>query len=94
MKKITLTLLVLIASLACFSQSGAEDEVRKAQIEFLKHDTMPVDVTLLPTEINTSYSEYNGILLPDSVFYFSSLRPESEEDYGEIFQQFWYHYYL
>ena len=89
MKKIIVALLIFIATLTCFAQSGTEAEVRKAQIEFLKHDTMPVDVTLLPTEINTSYSEYNGILLPDSTFYFSSLRPESEEDYGEIFQQFW-----
>lgn len=89
MKKIIVVLLALVTSFACWAQSGEGEDARKAQIEFLKHDTMPVDVTLLPTEINTSYSEYNGILMPDSTFYFSSLRPESEEDYGEIFQQFW-----
>ena len=89
MKKISVALFLIIFSVACFAQSGAEDDVRLMQIEFLKHDTMPVDVTPLSSDINTSYSEYNGILLPDSTFYFSSLRPESEEDYGDIFQQFW-----
>lgn len=89
MKRIVIALLSFSLMAACFAQSGVDAEVRKAQIEFLKRDTMPVEVSLLPSEINTPYSEYNGVLLPDSTFFFSSLRPESEEDYGEIFQQFW-----
>ena len=59
------------------------------QILFLKQDTLPVEVELLPRRINTRFSEYNGILYPDSSFFFSSLRDESEGDYQNIFKSFW-----
>ncbi len=89
MKRILVLAIFLITSALCLAQGTTEDEMRQNQMEFLRHDTLPVDITPLPSNINTQYSEYNGILFPDSTFYFSSLRPESEADYGEIFEQFW-----
>ena len=62
---------------------------RKQQVDFIKHDTLPVEIKELPSVINSSYSEYNGMLFSDSTFFFSSLRPESEDDFANIFSQFW-----
>lgn len=72
-----------------FAQQPMDGAERKRQADFIRHDTLPVEISALPDEINTSFSEYNGVMLPDSTFFFSSLRPESEDDYGEIFEQFW-----
>ncbi len=88
MKRLLFVVLLLINYL-CSAQNMSDEQMWHEQIEFLKHDTLPVQLTLLPPLINTPYSEYNGTLLPDSTFYFSSLRPESEDDYADIFEQFW-----
>lgn len=88
MKRLLFVILLSVSCL-CFAQNTSDEAMRREQLEFLKHDTLPVELTLLPSFINTPYSEYNGTLLPDSTFYFSSLRPESEDDYANIFEQFW-----
>lgn len=89
MKRFFVIVILLICSALCSAQSEMDAAARRQQIEFMKHDTLPYEISLLPQIINTSFSEYNGVLTPDSMFYFSSLRPESEEDYGAIFEQFW-----
>lgn len=66
-----------------------DDTERQRQIQYIKQDTLPVEIEVLPQEINSHFSEYNAILFNDSSFFFSSLRPESEDDYGEIFEQYW-----
>lgn len=73
----------------CRAQVVMDASERKQQVDFIKHDTLPVEIKELPSVINSSYSEYNGMLFPDSTFYFSSLRPESEDDFANIFSQFW-----
>ncbi len=84
-----LLLLIIFISLVSTLCAQQVDDDRKEQIDFLKKDTMPVDIERLSEIINTSFSEYNGVLLEDSIFYFSSLRPESEEDFDNIFEEFW-----
>lgn len=88
-----LRLIFMVMLLAVLFDAAAQQKMdaaeRKRQVAFIKNDTMPVEINLLPREINSQFSEYNGVLFPDSTFYFSSLRPESEDDYGEIFEQFW-----
>lgn len=73
----------------CRAQVVMDASERKQQVDFIKHDTLPVEIKELPSVINSSYSEYNGMLFSDSTFFFSSLRPESEDDFANIFSQFW-----
>lgn len=89
MKRTCLLWIVLCCCALCEAQQLDDAALRREQLEFLKHDTLPVEVTSLPSDINTPYSEYNGVLLSDSTFYFSSLRPESADDYENIFEEFW-----
>ena len=70
------------------AQVDSDEHIRQ-QIEFIKHDTLPVKITRLPRAVNSTYSEYNGILFPDSTFYFSSFRSESEADHEGIFDAYW-----
>lgn len=65
------------------------DAELRSQVQYLKNDTLPIEIHELSTVINTPYSEYNAVLFRDSSFYFSSLRPESEEDNDNYFSQFW-----
>ena len=62
---------------------------QQEQIEYIKRDTLPVEIKRLSPAINTIYSEYNPILFKDSTFYFVSLRPESFSDYEKLFDEFW-----
>ncbi|MCQ2286451.1 MAG: hypothetical protein MJZ76_06220 [Bacteroidales bacterium] len=61
----------------------------KEQLSFIAHDTLPVKTERLSKEINTSYSEYNGTMLADSTFFFTSLRPETSGDYENLFEEYW-----
>ena len=83
-------LLMLIYCSEMFSQViPFTEEMRKQQSEFMKGDTLPIKVKLLSGRVNTPFSEYNPILLPDSSFYFTSLRNESDEDFENLFQAYW-----
>lgn len=62
---------------------------RAQQQKYIRHDTLPVRVTPLPTTINTHFSEYAGRLLPDSSFYFTSMRSNVGEDYDHLFETHW-----
>ena len=85
--------MLILICLLCFPlllvAQVVTDEYIKQQIEFIRHDTLPVKITRLPRAVNSTYSEYNGILFPDSIFFFSSLRSESEEDYSGVFDAYW-----
>ncbi|MEG2071320.1 MAG: hypothetical protein RR034_08115, partial [Bacteroidales bacterium] len=90
MKKLFLSLLLLCCVCAiCAQPKKLSYEERKAQIKYIKNDTLPVFVTPLPDEINSKFSEYNGILFPDSSFFFTSMRYETDEDYDHIFELHW-----
>jgi len=66
------------------------DRQRNQQREFIRKDTLPVQVNALPAIINSPFSEYNGRLLPDSSFYFTSMRSDVEADYDHYFESSWY----
>ena len=59
------------------------------QIRYMLQDTLPVIIERLPGQLNSPYSEYNGYLDADSIFFFSSLRPETVEDCENLFEPFW-----
>ena len=62
---------------------------RNQQIEYIKNNPLPVVITPLSKRINTQFSEYNGILFEDSIFYFTLLQDESAHDDEGIFNSYW-----
>lgn len=62
---------------------------RKALAEHVKKDTLPYLVTRLPEQINSPFSEYNPLLLSDSLFFFSSMRSEVDDDNESFFDTHW-----
>jgi outer membrane protein OmpA-like peptidoglycan-associated protein len=64
-------------------------QYRQQQRAYIAQDTQPVLLKELPREINSRFSEYNGLLGADSTFFFTSLREESEPDYEDIFDAYW-----
>jgi len=64
-------------------------QYQQEQRNYIAQDTQPVLIKELPAEINSRFSEYNGLLTADSTFFFTSLREESEADYEEIFEAYW-----
>lgn len=90
-KKFYSILFFLSSCLSVIAQNGyLSDAQRNAQINFIRHDTLPVIVSALPDEINSRFSEYSGRLLKDSIFIFSSMRADVEEDYDHLFETSWY----
>lgn len=65
------------------------EKQRLQQQIYIRHDTLPVKVNLLPDVINTEFSEYAGRLFPDSSFYFTSMRALAGEDYDHLFEPHW-----
>lgn len=63
---------------------------REQQRQFIRQDSMPVSIEALPSNINSPFSEYNGILLPDSSFFFTSMKSDVEADYDHFFESSWY----
>jgi hypothetical protein len=62
---------------------------RDQQIEYIKNNSLPIVITPLPKRINSQFSEYNGILFRDSLFYFTVLQDESSRDFEDIFESYW-----
>lgn len=87
-KRLCICFLLALSFLSSIAQP-MDDAERKRQVNYIKQDTLPVEIEVLPQEINSHFSEYNAVLFQDSSFFFSSLRPESEDDYGDIFEQYW-----
>lgn len=75
-----------------FAQVHLTDAQRDEQIMYIRQDTLPVSVEALPPEINTRFSEYSPVLISDSVFYFTSMRADNEEDFEQYFETSWYCY--
>ncbi len=62
---------------------------KKEQLDFIQKDTLPVTIERLSSIINTDFSEYNPHFFSDSIFFFTTFRPESEGDYQNLFEEFW-----
>lgn len=79
---------------ACLSVAGQNrhltDSERKELQEYIRRDTLPVDVKVLPSTINSHFSEYAGTLYPDSTLLFTSMRADRDEDYDHFFETSWY----
>lgn len=56
------------------------------QAEQLRADTLPVRIKLLPSTINTEYSEFNAVELPSKALYFSATRPFVSSQHIEIIE--------
>ena len=89
MRKIILTFVLLFFIAPTFSQGLPITIDTARQIELMKKDTLPVVLERLSSDINTQYSEYNPQLFADSSFFFTSLRPETANDYENLFDEFW-----
>lgn len=86
-----LILLLFIFHQTTYSQIRPLTEAqRREQQQFIKHDTLPVQIQALPYSINSRFSEYAGQLFDDSIFYFTSMRADVEEDNDHIFETSWY----
>ena len=84
-------ILLLSIGVATQAQVGKlTEQQREEQRHFIRHDSLPVIVEALPEEVNTHFSEFCGRLLPDSTFYFTSLRANADEDIDHIFETSWY----
>ncbi len=62
---------------------------RKAFADSIKTHTLPYAITRLPDKINSPFSEYNPLLLSDSLFFFSSMRSEVDDDNESFFDTHW-----
>ena len=62
---------------------------KNRQIESIKNNPLPILITPLPKRINSQFSEYNGILFKDSLFYFTVLQDEGTRDFEDIFESYW-----
>jgi len=84
----------MVFLLTCFTVQSQiiplTDRQRAEQQEFIRHDTLPVSVQRLPDNINTQFSEYDGLLFSDSTFYYTSMRRDVDEDYAHYFETNWY----
>lgn len=89
--RILLFFLGITLSLSSVAQveplSKAQQSIQRT---YILHDSLPVFITPLPTTINTHFSEYSGQLLPDSSFYFTSMRADVDEDFDQFFETSWY----
>lgn len=62
---------------------------RKAIAKQIRQDTLPYLVNRLPDRINSPFSEYNPLLLSDSLFFFTSMRSEVDDDNESFFDTHW-----
>lgn len=91
MRKIGTCIVLCLLALTIQAQIvPLSDKQRAEQQEFIRHDTLPVNVEPLPNNINTHFSEYDGLLFSDSSFYFTSMRRDAEVSYSSYFETNWY----
>lgn len=89
-KALHIITLVLLCISASAQNKHLTDAQRDEQLDYIRHDTLPVVIEVLPDEINSRFSEYSGRLLPDSTFLFSAMRADADEDYDQLFETSWY----
>lgn len=71
------------------AQNGLSLAERKALADSLKKNSQPYTITRLPENVNSPFSEYNPLLLSDSLFFFSSMRSEVDDDNELFFDTHW-----
>lgn len=74
---------------ALMAQNSVSLAQRKAIAKQIKQDTLPYLVNRLPERINSPFSEYNPLLLSDSLFFFTSMRSEVDDDNELFFDTHW-----
>lgn len=83
----------LLLSVFCMgmlmAQNGLSLAERKALADSIKKNALPYAITRLPDHINSPFSEYNPLLLSDSLFFFSSMRSEVDDDNELFFDTHW-----
>lgn len=89
MKKTAFFLFLMVISLALMSQQHWSETERQQIANKLKRDTLNLLVYPLPESINTHFSEYNPLLLDDSLFFFSSMKSEVDDDNESFFDTQW-----
>ena len=85
---VIITLLLSCCGLI-FAQNGLSMADRKAIAMRIKKDTLPYTVERLPEQINSPFSEFNPLLLSDSLFFYSSMRSEVDDDNESFFDTHW-----
>ncbi|MCR4738057.1 MAG: hypothetical protein K5846_07835 [Bacteroidales bacterium] len=90
MRKALAFILLIITCGFVQAQVRLSDRQRDEQIRFIRNDTLPVTVNALPFSINSRFSEFSPVLLPDSTFLFTSMRADREEDADRYFETSWY----
>ncbi|MBO7628995.1 MAG: PD40 domain-containing protein [Bacteroidales bacterium] len=84
------TLLLCVVGMGMLvAQNGVSLAERKAIAKQIKQDTLPYWVNRLPERINSPFSEYNPLLLSDSLFFFTSMRSEVDDDNELFFDTHW-----
>lgn len=89
-RSLTCTLLLCVFCIGTMSaQNGLSLVERKALADSIKNNPLPYAITRLPDHINSPFSEYNPLLLSDSLFFFSSMRSEVDDDNELFFDTHW-----
>ncbi len=82
--------LLVGALLPAWAQNTPKDIIQSFELtEELLADTLPVKVKVLPAIINSDFSEYKGVLFPDSTFIFTALHAKGARHNETIFNPFW-----
>ena len=86
-------LVCMMLCMFCMGLLNAQNSLslaeRKAIAKQIKQDTLPYTVNRLPERINSPFSEYNPLLLSDSLFFFTSMRSEVDDDNELFFDTHW-----
>ena len=84
---------ILLFCVSCVGLLNAQTSVslaeRKAIAKQIKQDTLPYTIKRLPDQVNSPFSEYNPLLLSDSLFFFTSMRSEVDDDNELFFDTHW-----
>lgn len=88
-----LKLAFFVCFVCCFSIFHTHGQnIANFPIKNSENDSLSITISALSKSINTSFSEYCGILLPDSSFWFSSMRADVQHDREHFFETNWYCY--
>ena len=83
----------IVFCVCCMGLLNAQNSLslaeRKALADSIKKHTLPYTITRLPDKINSPFSEYNPLLLSDSLFFFTSMRSEVDDDNELFFDTHW-----
>lgn len=89
MKRTFFVLFLLIFPFLVTAQQHWSETERKQIANKLLHDTLDIVVVPLPESVNSPFSEYNPLLLDDSLFFFSSMKSEVDDDNESFFDTQW-----